>query len=123
MVSQDAKIPIVFTNQIEKVIKTKALTDVLQAVGVWDDVIRSKDGKHIRPGRGKMRGRKYKTPCSLLIVVGNDSGIALIKAARNLSGVTVCTVENLNTEVLAPGGDAGRLTIFTQNAIQKIGGW
>ena len=38
----------------------------------------------------------------------------------NISGVEVCEVKNLNVRILAPGGNPGRLTLFTQNAIKKM---
>ena len=68
-----------------------------------------------------MRDRKYKKPRSILIVVGDD--VPVLNAGKNLPGVNVVPVRQLNTESLAPGGDPGRLTVFSQNAIQHIGGW
>ncbi len=82
--------------------------------------MRAKNGKHIRAGGGKRRGRKYKRPKSLLIVVGQDNGI--VRAARNLPGVDVVMVNRLNAELLAPGTHAGRLAIWTESAIQALGG-
>lgn len=120
-VSKGIKFPVVFSNQLEKIRKTRALADTLKTIGLWPDVMRAKMGTHIRAGRGKMRGRKYKKPKAILIVVGDN--VPVIKAGRNLAGVDVITVNRLNTETLAPGGDPGRLTVFTQNAIQQIGGW
>jgi len=113
--------PIVLSNQFEKIQKTRALVDVLKTIGVWPDVRRAKKGTHIRAGRGTMRDRKYKKPRSILIVVGDD--VPVLKAGKNLPGVNVVPVRQLNTESLAPGGDPGRLTVFSQNAIQHIGGW
>ena len=43
-----------------------------------------------------------------------------MKAAKNLPGVDVVTVDNLNVELLAPGTHPGRLTIWTQSAIEKL---
>lgn len=120
-VLKDVTLPVVFSNQLEKIKKTRALMDALKNIGLWSDVTRAKIGTHIRAGRGKMRGRKYRKPRSILIVVGDN--VPLMKAGRNLAGVDVINVNRLNTEMLAPGGDPGRLTIYTQNAIQKIGGW
>ncbi|MFY9201556.1 MAG: 50S ribosomal protein L4, partial [Methanosarcina flavescens] len=71
-------------------------------------------------GRGKLRGRKYKNKKSILIVAGEDAPI--LKAARNLAGVDVTTVDSLNAELLAPGTHAGRLTIWTESAIKKLEG-
>ena len=71
-----------------------------------------------RAGKGKMRGRKMKTPKSFLIVVGSDQGIGL--AARNLVGVSVVEVHGLNAEILAPGTHPGRLVLWTKSAIERL---
>jgi large subunit ribosomal protein L4e len=84
-----------------------------------DDVVRAKNGRKIRAGRGKTRGRKYKTPKGPLLVVGEDKGISL--GARNHPGVDVVVVDNVNTELLAPGTHPGRLTVYTKSAIEKLG--
>ncbi|SET05408.1 LSU ribosomal protein L4P [Methanococcoides vulcani] len=116
----DAEVPLVAENTIEDILKTKDVISFLQAAGVYDDVIRAKEGKHIRAGKGKRRGRKYKTRKSVLIVTGEESPI--VKAANNLSGVDVATVDSLNAELLAPGTHAGRLTIWTESAITNMEG-
>jgi len=74
--------------------------------------------KKVRAGKGKRRGRKYKRKVGPLIVISEDKGI--VKAAKNLPGVDVCFVENLNVELLAPGGQPGRLTIWSNSAIEKL---
>jgi large subunit ribosomal protein L4e len=43
-----------------------------------------------------------------------------MKAAGNIPGVDVITLNQLNTEALAPGSHPGRLTIWTNTAIQKL---
>ena len=43
------------------------------------------------------------------------------KAFRNLSGVDVTTAKDLNTELLAPGGDPGRLVVFSKSAVSALG--
>lgn len=83
-----------------------------------DDILRAKKGRKIKSGKGKLRGRKYRTPKGPLVVVGNDRGIKL--GARNHAGVEVVEVENINAELLAPGTHAGRLTIYTKSAIEKL---
>ena len=45
----------------------------------------------------------------------------LIQAARNLQGIDVCNVRDLNAEILAPGTDAGRLTLWSEKAIDIMG--
>ena len=112
--------PIVVEDDICSLTKTSETREAFKALGVYDDVIRAKEGKKIRAGRGKTRGRKYKKVKGPLVVVGEDKGI--YKAARNHAGVDVVAVENLNAELLAPGTHPGRLTIFTESAIEKLGG-
>lgn len=112
-------LPVVLDDEVEAVGKTKDLISVLEAVGVGDDLKRALDGKHVRPGRGKMRGRKYKTPKSILFVVSGPEA-PVLTAARNLTGVDVVTPEMLSTELTAPGGDAGRLTVFSKSALSRL---
>ncbi|MCD4764978.1 MAG: 50S ribosomal protein L4 [Methanosarcinales archaeon] len=115
----DAELPIVADDEFQDIKTTKGVIGFMEAINVYDDVIRAKNGKHIRAGGGKRRGRKYKKPKSLLIVIGEDNGI--VRAARNLSGVDVINVNRLNAELLAPGTHAGRLAIWTESAIKVVG--
>jgi len=112
-------LPIVIDDDFEKIKKTKEVIDVLQKIGIYDDVIRSTEGKHIRAGRGKARGRKYRIPKSILIVSTKNE---IEKGSGNLTGVDVTLPKNLNIVHLAPGGTAGRLTILTKSALKEIGG-
>ena len=43
-----------------------------------------------------------------------------LKSARNVPGIDVAVVKNLNAELLAPGTHMGRLTLFTQAALDKL---
>ncbi len=113
------ELPVVAETAVETLNKTADVRNFLVAAGLWDDVERAKLGRNIRAGKGKMRGRKYKNRKSLLIVAASDQGLG--KAARNLPGVDFATVDKLNAELLAPGTHAGRLTVWTQSALQKLG--
>lgn len=112
-------LPVVVDDEFEKVKKTKEIIDIFDKIGIYDDVLRAVNGKHIRAGRGKTRGRKYRTPKSILIVSVEDT---LGKSSNNLSGVDRAKPDQLNIENLAPGGDAGRLTVFTKSALAQLGG-
>jgi large subunit ribosomal protein L4e len=112
-------LPVVVDDEFEKIKKTKDIITALEKIGIYDDVLRSTNGKHIRAGRGKSRGRRYRIPKSLLIVSTKDT---LEKSSNNLSGVDITKPDQLNIEYLAPGGDPGRLTIFTKSALQQLGG-
>ena len=68
--------------------------------------------------------RVNKVPAAVLIVISDkDRTAAVFKGANNLPGVEVEEISTLNTSLLAPGGDAGRLTVYTKSAIAKIGEW
>ncbi len=114
-------VPLILENDFEGLQETKKVIEVLEKLGVYNDVERALNGKHIRAGRGKSRGRKYKTPKSLLIIVSDTKNIK--RGVGNLLGIDVVTPAQLNVEHLAPGGDPGRLTIFTERAIRQLGGW
>jgi large subunit ribosomal protein L4e len=120
--SQDVTLPVVFEDSMEKLETTAEVLQALESVGLKDDVTRAKDSKRVRPGKGKMRGRRYKSARSLLIVVA-DKEAPIFKGAKNLAGVEIVAPEQLNPGTLAPGGDAGRLAIFTQSALKKVGEW
>ena len=104
----------------EDISYTRKVRETLESLGVGDDLVRAKEGRHIRAGRGKLRGRKYRVPRSILVVLSEFNGME--KAINNLAGVEVTTPEQLTVEKLAPGGDPGRLTIFTEQAIRKLEG-
>ena len=110
-------VPVVVEDNFKKIKKTKEIVEFLQKIGVYDDALRAIEGKHIRAGKGKTRGRKYKVPKSILIISEKGS---IHKSANNLTGVDVVTPNQLNIDYLAPGGDAGRLTLITESALKHL---
>jgi large subunit ribosomal protein L4e len=114
-------LPIIVQDALEEIESTSEAIDFLEAVGVLEDLDRTKDGTHIRAGRGKMRGRRYRTPKGPLLVVRNAPQVR--QGFGNLPGVDVTTPSGLNAEVLAPGGNPGRLTIFSASALEALRGW
>ncbi|MFQ5974955.1 MAG: 50S ribosomal protein L4 [Candidatus Hydrothermarchaeales archaeon] len=113
----DVDLPIIIQESLEKIDVTQETKEVLEALGLKDEIERGKKRK-IRAGKGKRRGRKYKNRKGMLIVVSDDKGITL--GARNLPAVEVVTVDELGVEHLAPGTHYGRLTIYTNSALDKI---
>ena len=97
---------------------TRKFVAMMEGLGLSADLERAKGGRNIRAGKGKMRGRRYRTPKSILVVVSNRDG--LHKAARNVPGVDVVVTKDLSAEDLAPGGDAGRLTVWTKAAVEAL---
>ncbi len=114
----DAELPVVVGDAFESLKKTQAAVDALESLGVYADVERSEEGRTVRSGQGKTRGRKYRTPASILFVTSSDAGPS--RAARNLCGATVATARELGAEDLAPGGHPGRLAVWTESAIEEV---
>jgi len=112
-------LPVIVDDAFEQLKKTKDVLEAFDHLGLSDDVIRARNGKHIRAGKGKGRGRKYKTPKSILIISGHDS---IRKAAQNIIGVDVVPPEQINIEHLAPGGVSGRLTVISKSALALLEG-
>ncbi len=116
-VADDTHLPVVVEDPIEAVGSSKTASQFLERLGLLEDIDRARDGTHIRAGRGKRRGRLRREPSSLLVVT-SAPGKAL--GFRNLAGVDVVPIGRLGTEDLAPGGDPGRLTIFSHAAITAL---
>lgn len=101
----------VFSEDILKM-KTKDFLELMKKVfGSLDKVIKKKS---VRAGKGKLRGRKYKSNAGLLFVVGKEE-----KMKRK--GIEVVNVEDLRIKDLAPNGEPGRITCYTEKAIKEIG--
>jgi len=105
-------------DEIQSLKKTKDIEEALINIGVCADIFRVKESRKVRAGKGKMRGRKMKQAVGPLLVITKNEGVA--EAARNLPGVDVVSVENLNAELLAPGTHPGRLTVWTNSAFEKV---
>jgi len=113
-------LPVVVEDQALNVARTSDARKLLKNLGVFTDVERVREKTRIRAGKGKMRGRRYVEPKSLLIVV-HDEKLDAYKAFRNLPGVDVVPVSMLSVMHLAPGGVPGRLTIYTKSALEMLG--
>ncbi len=104
-------LPIVVESKIIS-LKTKTLIESLKKI-LGDLFEISLKKKTIRSGKGKSRGRKYKKNLGLLLVTGKKE-----KLKTNI--IDTKNVGNLNVSDLAKGG-IGRLTIYTEKAIDEIG--
>ncbi|HJW96877.1 MAG TPA: 50S ribosomal protein L4 [archaeon] len=110
-------IPLVVENGIESMDRIKEISGTLEALGLEREMERTKE-KKVRSGRGTARGRRYKRKRGLVIVVSELNGIE--RAARNIPGVDVVAVKDLRVEHLAPGGIPGRLTLWSEGAIERF---
>jgi large subunit ribosomal protein L4e len=112
------QIPLVVTAELEELKKTKEVEETLIHLGILSELFRVRESRKVRAGRGKTRGRKLKQASGPLIVVAENKGI--MEAAGNIPGVDVALLANLNAEMLAPGTHPGRLTLWTNTAIEKL---
>ncbi|MDO8480649.1 MAG: 50S ribosomal protein L4 [Nanoarchaeota archaeon] len=112
-----ASYPFIVDSSIDAVTKTKDASAFLISLGLEADLERGQSVK-IRAGKGKLRGRRYKTKKSALVVTATECPLS--KSARNLPGVQVVTVDKLTVDLLAPGSMPGRLTIWTQGAVERL---
>ena len=113
------KFPIVASDDLETVEKTAALESFLRVIGLSDELKRIYGGVKRRSGKARMRGRTTRKKVGPLIVVSNDRGVG--RAAVAIPGVEVVTVDSLSVLPLAPGGVAGRLTLWTRSAVDLLG--
>lgn len=113
----DADLPLVVDTAVESLEKTSEVEDLLHDLGLGEELERVKEPEQ-RAGRGKSRGRPTRQKVGPLLVVAEDDGIS--RAARNIPGVEVAAVEDLNAELLAPGTEPGRLTVWSENAIETL---
>ena len=111
----DVDLPVVVTDAFEALVKTQAVVDTLESLGLSADIERADDAT-VRAGRGTTRGRKYRRPASILFVTSEEPSTA----ARNLAGADVATAREVNAEDLAPGAEPGRLTVWTESALEEV---
>eukprot|EP00419_Tripos_fusus_P060424 CAMPEP_0172928742 /NCGR_PEP_ID=MMETSP1075-20121228/218131_1 /TAXON_ID=2916 /ORGANISM="Ceratium fusus, Strain PA161109" /LENGTH=405 /DNA_ID=CAMNT_0013790029 /DNA_START=38 /DNA_END=1255 /DNA_ORIENTATION=- len=113
-----AELPLVLSDGIESIQKTKQAIEIFKKLGCEDELQRIIDSKKIRPGKGKMRNRRYKMKLGPIVIYKEDNGI--VRAMRNIPGVETACVTHLNLLKLAPGGTFGRFLIWTESAFKFL---
>ncbi|MBU1501168.1 MAG: 50S ribosomal protein L4 [Nanoarchaeota archaeon] len=93
-------------------LKTKDLISSLKKIlgeGLFEKIEKKRS---VRAGKGKMRGRKYKTNAGLLLVTGEKEEVktSLVESKK---------AKNLGVVDLARGG-LGRVTVYTENAVKEL---
>ncbi|XP_062962151.1 large ribosomal subunit protein uL4-like [Cynocephalus volans] len=112
------ELPLVIEDKVEGYKKTKEAVLLLKKLKAWNDIKKVYASQRIRAGKGKMRNRRRiqrRGPC---IIYNEDNGI--IKAFRNIPGITLLNVSKLNILKLAPGGHVGRFCFWTESAFRKL---
>jgi large subunit ribosomal protein L4e len=111
----DLDLPLIVSDEFASLAKTQQALEAFDTFGIAADIDRA-DERTVRAGQGTTRGRKYRRPTSVLVVTSDEPS----RAARNLAGVDVTTATELDAEDLAPGTQAGRLTLWTESAIEEV---
>ncbi|MEM2926334.1 MAG: 50S ribosomal protein L4 [Candidatus Bathyarchaeia archaeon] len=111
-------LPLVVSDELQSLNKAKDVERSLKSLGLWDDVLRVKGRIKERSRGARSRGRSRRVGKGPLIVVAEDKGI--MKAARNIPGLEIVRLQDLNVELLAPGGTPGRLTLWDSSSFKTI---
>lgn len=107
----DKEVPLIVSS-VNQIKVKELLTKIKKFLG--DDLYNiAVKKRNVRSGKGKLRGRKYKSNAGLLIVVGKDEKL-------KTNAFEVVNVKSLGVTDLAKGG-LGRLTLYTEQAIKYLG--
>ncbi|MEM3876207.1 MAG: 50S ribosomal protein L4 [Candidatus Micrarchaeaceae archaeon] len=108
--------PIVVDNAIESLKSTKEILKMFKGMQM-QSLLEEGRKKYVKKGlrRGSRRVH-YKNTAAL--IVNSDKGV--VKAARNIPGISVCTVDKLTVNMLAPGGNPGRISIWSADAAKNV---
>ena len=110
--------PMVLSDQIESVSKSKELSKIFDTLNLSQDIQRLRERQKARSGKPRLRGRMTKVGKSVLLVVKDSKNLS--RASGSLPGVDVVNVKNLSVLDLAPGAKPIRLTVFSKGAIEEI---
>lgn len=114
-IKNNLQLPIVVSNEIESVVKSKDLEKILFNLGLEEDLKRT----FIRRNKSYHKNSiNRRSALSVLILVGNDEKIG--RLSNSLPGITVKSVKSVSVLDLAPGSKPVRLTIFSENAIKEL---
>ena len=110
--------PVVVSDDLQSLNRTGEAMGFFGKIGLLPDLERVDKSLRVRAGRGKTRGRRTRHGVGPLVVIHEDKGIR--KAMSNFLGVDVVKAERLSAELLAPGTNPGRLTIWTISALNNL---
>ncbi|MFH0832034.1 MAG: 50S ribosomal protein L4 [archaeon] len=104
-------IPVIFDSSVIS-LKSKEISKLLQKVLGENFAVALRD-RAVRAGKGKARGRKYKSARGLLFVTASDEKMKCREFETAKAG-------NLSLEQLAPSGVPGRLVAYTEKAVSEL---
>lgn len=113
-----AELPLVVTDDMEKMTRTRPSVLGLERLGLKKELNKVINSKVLRAGKGKARNRRHRMRLGPMVVYKEDNGI--VRAMRNIPGVETASVSRLNLLKLAPGGNFGRLIVWTEGAFKHL---
>jgi large subunit ribosomal protein L4e len=107
--------PIIASDSIESINKSRDLVQALLAFGLAEDLSRSGASK----AKGTKSGSRAKSAgTSALVVVRKGSNVC--RLATSIPGIDVKDVESLSVLDLAPGAKPIRLTVFSKGSLEYL---
>lgn len=114
--SEVPMLPLVLSDKINFFEKTKEAVELLNRLGLSDELEKVKNSKSLRKGKGKFRNRRFVKRKGLLVIHDNSD----LTAFKNIEGVEFMDINAVNLLQLAPGGRFGRLVLWTESAFSKL---
>jgi large subunit ribosomal protein L4e len=122
--SNISSFPIIISDDIESISKTKDLLNLFRALGLQQELDRIDFSRKARSGTARRRGRKGRSAVSAIIVVGSsgdeDENKNIHKLSGSVGGIDIKQVKDLSVLDLAPGSKPMRLAIFSESAIKEL---
>jgi large subunit ribosomal protein L4e len=122
--SNISSFPIIISDDIESISKTKDLLNLFRALGLQQELDRVDFSRKARSGTARRRGRKGRSAVSAIIVVGSsgdeDENKNIHKLSGSIGGIDIKQVKDLSVLDLAPGSKPMRLAIFSESAIKEL---
>ena len=122
--SNISSFPIIISDDIESISKTKDLLNLFRALGLQQELDRVDFSRKSRSGTARRRGRKGRSAVSAIIVVGSsgdeDENKNIHKLSGSVGGIDIKQVKDLSVLDLAPGSKPMRLAIFSESAIKEL---
>jgi large subunit ribosomal protein L4e len=128
-ISNISSFPIIVSDAIESISKTKDLLNLLRALGLKQELDRVHFSRKARSGTARRRGREGHSAVSAIIVVGSGRGDDqrddnnnknIGKLSGSVGGIDIKQVKDLSVLDFAPGSKPIRLTIFSESAIKEL---
>ena len=106
--------PIVFSDTLESVKKSKDIIKMLKAINIYKLI---SDKSKREKGTSRRTQRKAFSK-KIAIIVLNDDGA--VRASRNIPGITAVKLSALKVNDLVPGGEHPLVPIWSESALKSI---